>query len=168
MTLWTGVEKQREYATKKLTFQFFFLLMSGYFSFLVSILSSWYFHHSPIVRKIGGPRPALRRPFAWLGYILSTPSERKEFFYEVSFARNFRNTRGIACMVTCVWVIPIPMYFNCCPFFLDMLNYSPPYGEQIILISRNGNLLFITTWILSSSAGRGRSVSFIHGSAAKV
>ena len=80
----------------------------------------------------------------------------------MSLERSFRTPDGIARRVPGVWVLPIPTYFNCCSFFLNRINYRFPYGDQIILISRNGNSSFVTTWTLSYFAGRGRFVSVVH------
>ena len=137
-------------------------MTSGSFSFSISIFSSWFFHNSPIVGKIGGATPASRWEFSWSEYILSTPSEWKESFYEVSFARQFQTPDGIVCRVPGVWVLPILKYFNCCPFYQDTLNCRPPSGDQLILISRNESSSFVTIWPLSYFVKRGRFASFFH------
>ena len=59
--------------------------------------------------------------------------------YEVSFYRQFRNTNGMARRVLGVWVLPFSEYFNCCPFFLNVLNYRFPSGDHIMCMSRKGN-----------------------------
>ena len=46
--------------------------------------------------------------------------------YDVSFYRQFRNTNGMARRVLGVWVLTFSDYFNCCPFFLNVINYRPP------------------------------------------
>ena len=61
--------------------------------------------------------------------------------YEVSFYRQFRNTNGMARRVLGVWVLPFSEYFNCCPFFLNVLNYRFPSGDQIMFMSRKGDIL---------------------------
>ena len=95
----------------------------------------------------------------------SAPTEWKEVFRKVSVAIQFRTPDGITCWSPGVWVLPIPMYFNCCHFFLNMMNCRPPFRDLLIFTTRNGNLLFITAWTLSSFAGRGGFVSFVHISA---
>ena len=139
---------------------FFFLLTSGYFSIL--IFSSCLLHKSPIVSKLGGARPALRRVFAWSGYILSTPSEWIRGFLEVSLARRFRTPEGIARRVPGVWVIYFLTYFSYCPFFLNTPNYRSPSADQLIFMSRNGNSLSVTIWTLSYFAGVGDLPSVVY------
>ena len=137
--------------------------MSG--SFSIFIFSYCLLHKSPIVGKLGGARPALRRAFAWSGYILSTPSERIDGFLEVSLTRRFRTPGGIARRVPGVWVISFPTYFNCFTFFLNTPNCRFPSGDQLIFMSRNDNSSFVTILTLSSFAGVREFSSFVHISA---
>ena len=88
-----------------------------------------------------------------------------EGFREVSSARRFRTPEGIARRVLGVWVIYLLTCFNCCPFLLNTLNCNPPSGDQLIIMSRNGNSSFVTIWTLSSFSGVGEFFSVVHISA---
>ena len=65
-------------------------------------------------------------------------------FLEVSLARQFRIPEGITRRVLGVWVLSFTTHFNCCPFFLNKPNCKYPSGEQLIFMSRNGNLSSVT------------------------
>ena len=126
----------------KVDISVFFLLTSGYFS--TSNFLSCLLHKLDIVGKLEGTRPALRRAFEWLGQILSIPSEWMEGFREVSLARRCSNTEGIMRKVTGVRIISFPTYFNCCPFFLKILDCKSPSGDQLIFMSWNVKFSFVT------------------------
>ena len=65
------VEKYGEYATKKVDISVF-IFVSGRFIFFVVVLFLFrYFHHSPMVWKNDGARPALRRALLQSGYMES-------------------------------------------------------------------------------------------------
>ena len=81
---------------------------------------------------------------------------------EVIFSRQFRTPDGIACRVPVVWVLHLPMYLNCCLFFLYTKNSKSPLEDQIIFISRKVNFSFAIILTLSFSAEGGRSISFVH------
>ena len=104
----------------------------------------------------------LKEGVCMVGVGIFTPLEWNEVFLEVSFARQFKTPDEISCRVLGVWVLPIATYFIFCPYFLNTLICRFPFGYQIIFISRNGNFLFVTTWILSSFVGRGGFISFIN------
>ena len=76
-------------------------------------------------------------------------------FLEVSFARRLKTPEGIARRVPGVWVLSLPMHFNCCPFFLKALNCRSPYWDQLIFISKKGGSSFATIWTRSSFSGVG-------------
>ena len=61
---------------------------------------------------------------------------------EVSFAKRFKTPDGIARRVSGLWILTFPAYFNCCPFLLNTPNYESTSGDQLISISRKGNLSF--------------------------
>ena len=65
----------------------------------------------------------------------------KEGLREVSFARRFRTPDGISRRVTGVWILALPMYFNCCPFFLKTPNFRSLLGNQLTFISMRGIFL---------------------------
>ena len=118
---------------------FLFLLTSG--SVSISNFSSCLLHKPPIVGKLGGARPPpCGERFAWPGLIFSTPSELIEGFLYVILASQFRTPEEIASRLPGVWVISFLSYFNCCPFFLNTPNFKSPSGDQLIFMSRNGNL----------------------------
>ena len=100
----------------------------------------------------------------WGRYCLP-PQNESRFFLKASLARRFRTPEGIAQRVPCVWVLSFTTYFNCCNFLLNTPNCRSPSGDQLIFMSRNGNLSFVTIWTLSSFAGVGELYSFIHISA---
>ena len=75
----------------------------------------------------------------------------------MSFARRFNNPDGIVHGLPGVWVLTIPAYFNWCPFFLNTPNCRSPSGYHLILISNNGNSLFVTIWTLFYFAEGGGS-----------
>ena len=93
------------------------------------------------------------------------PLRMKGGLRELILERQFMTPEGIACRLLGVWVISFTMYFNCFPFLLNTLNYRSPSGYQIIFMSRNRNLLFVTTWTLSSFVGREEVDSVVHISA---
>ena len=137
----------------KLTFLFFFAMTSC--SLFFSSLSSCFSHNSTIVGKTEGAKPALWRELAWAGYIEYTSTAQMDGFLEVSFARRLKTPEGIARKVPGVWVLSLPTYFNCWPFFLNTRNCRFPSGDQLIFISKKGNSSFATAWTRSSFLGVG-------------
>ena len=63
-------------------------------------------------------------------------------FLEVRFTKRLRTPKGIAQRIPGVWVLSLPMYFNCCPFYLKNPNCRSPSGEKLIFISKKGIFLF--------------------------
>ena len=55
------------------------------------------------------------------------------------------NPEGIVRMVPGVWLLLFQMYSNCCPFFLNPLDCRSPSRDQLIFMSMNQNLSFVTT-----------------------
>ena len=80
----------------------------------------------------------------------------------MSIYRQFRNTNGMARMVLGVWVLPFSEYFNCCFFFLNVLNYRFPSGDQIMFISRKEDILDLLILNLYFFSEVDRFVSFVH------
>ena len=86
-------------------------------------------------------------------------------FLEVSFSRRLKTPEGIARRVPGVWVLSLPTYFNCCPFFLKTPNCRSPSGYQLIFISKKGNSSSVMIWTGSSFLGVGGFASSVHISA---
>ena len=82
--------------------------------------------------------------------------------YEVSFYRQFNNTDGMVRRVLVVWVMPFLEYFNCCPFFVNVLNYRFPSGDHIMFMSRKGDILDVLILNLYFLSEVYRFVSFVH------
>ena len=126
--------------------------------------SSWSFHNSPISRKVEGARPASWRMLLWLGYRVY-PFGMKARLREMSLARKFMTPNGIARRVPGVWVLTFSTYFNCCLFYLNISNGSPPSRYHKMFMPRKGNQsakLILTLYFFSEG---GRFVSFSHISA---
>ena len=119
---------------------FSFLLTSGYFSFSISI----FYIDLSIIIPLLGKLEVLGPPCGGRSHVRGrhcpTFQNEKRVFTKVNFTRQFRTPDRIAHMVLGVWVIPMPMYFNCCPFLLNNPNCRPPSGDQIIFIPKKGNL----------------------------
>ena len=136
--------KQCECVTQKQTFLLLLFLMSGYFLCSISI---FYINFSIIFplsvkQEIKGPPHGGR--LHGQGRLFLPLQNEKRFFAKVSFARLFKTPDGIVCRVPGVWLLPIPTYFSCSPFYLNTLICSFYSGDQLIFISRNGNSSFIT------------------------
>ena len=93
------------------------------------------------------------------------PFRMENGFARGDFSRKFRTPNRITRRVPVAWVLPLPTYFNCCPFFPNTLNCNPLSGDQLIFISRKSNFSFAMVLTLSYFSERGRSVSFFHVSA---
>ena len=72
------------------------------------------------------------------------PFRMENGFARGDFSRKFRTPNRITRRVPVAWVLPLPTYFNLCPFLLNNPNGNPFSGYQIIFIYRKGNLLFST------------------------
>ena len=104
----------------------------------------WNIYNPPIVGKTEVARSTSKRAFAQSGYTLSTLLEWKMGLRESGFARQFRTPNGTTCRVPGVWEITLPTYFNFWYFFPKTHNCRSPSGDQLIFMSRNGNVLFAT------------------------
>ena len=99
---------------------------------------------------------------AWLGLTKSTLLEWKLSLRELIFARWFGTPDGIARRVPGAWVLIFPIYFNWCPFFLNIPNSRTPSGNQLIFMSRKGNLSAVHIWTLYLFSWGGRFLLFFH------
>ena len=75
-----------------------------------------------------------------VGLDIVHPFRMKMCLSEVSFSVRFMTSNGIVHRIPGVWVLLLPTYFNCCPFFLNNPNYRTPSGDHLICISRKGGL----------------------------
>ena len=76
------------------------------------------------------------------GHCLPFQNEKRGFA-KMIFSSRFKTPDEIARRVMGVWELPITMYFNLCPFFLNTTNCKSPSGYQTIFISKNGEFSFV-------------------------
>ena len=92
--------------------------------------------------------------------MLSTLLDWKLGLSKVSFYMRLRNPNGIARRVLGVGKLLFLMHFYCCHLFKNHKNCRTLSEEQLIFMSRNGNLLFTMIWTLYFFSEKGKSVLF--------
>ena len=126
------------------------------FSFLISNISSWFFHKYLFWHEIRRCEARLREGVFVVRVDFVYPLRMKGgFLVRRAWKGGSWLLKGLRigyrlCGYSSSWGTSIAT-----PFPLKVLNCRYSFDGQLIFISRNGNLSFVTTWTLSSCAGMG-------------
>ena len=133
VTQWIEVEKNKSIQRKNTLFCFRFVDFKLFFSLNIhcyldiTIVLPW-------LKKIEVPDPFCGEQSHLLGRRCPPFQIKKRVGANWVLQVRFRTHDGITRRVTGVWVLPLPTYFNWCPFLLDNPNWSYPLWEKLCKI----------------------------------